>query len=231
MDTSRCPLCGESNACAMADPATAGGPCWCTAATISDDVLDRVPEEARRKACICPRCAQTAAGDARTADDRGAMAAPAPGSMPDPPRVHVLPEHRCPSGGDMPLAGLAIRVDELARRVGIPLQEWEEDGLGTMRGAVCRLPSGRVVLVRELAHAVRHLGTAGPEISVDAGELAVEGVDALVAEVRAAFGLEPEELDWVQPAEASDQAAEMLARWREIVRRREAAAATKRGTT
>lgn len=72
MDTSRCPICGEANACAMADPATAGGPCWCTAATISGDVLDRVPEEARRKACVCPRCAQAAATAAPVAEESNA---------------------------------------------------------------------------------------------------------------------------------------------------------------
>ena len=56
----RCPLCGGGNACAMA----AGGdapPCWCVAATFDDALLERVPREARGRACICAACAGVAA--------------------------------------------------------------------------------------------------------------------------------------------------------------------------
>ncbi|MBP6221573.1 MAG: cysteine-rich CWC family protein [Limnohabitans sp.] len=69
VDPCRCPLCGQSNACAMATPATtvgvgatAPGPCWCTRVHFSADVLTQVPEAARNKACICAACARASKG-------------------------------------------------------------------------------------------------------------------------------------------------------------------------
>jgi hypothetical protein len=55
IDDTRCPICGGDNECAMAkgEPASR---CWCQDAEISDELMERVPEEARGKACICPRC-------------------------------------------------------------------------------------------------------------------------------------------------------------------------------
>lgn len=64
-DPARCPLCGGPNGCAM-EAARAGGqpqppPCWCTQATFAPALLARVPEDARRRACICAACARSAA--------------------------------------------------------------------------------------------------------------------------------------------------------------------------
>ena len=61
----RCPLCGEPNRCAMEIERETGQkqpPCWCTQVDFSADLLARIPQEARRKACICQACAQR--GDA-----------------------------------------------------------------------------------------------------------------------------------------------------------------------
>jgi hypothetical protein len=33
-------------------------PCWCTEVDFDAALLDRVPEPARRRACICPACAR-----------------------------------------------------------------------------------------------------------------------------------------------------------------------------
>ncbi len=55
-DTTRCPLCGEPNQCAMAagkDPET----CWCMSEAIDPQILARIPPEAQGKVCICQRCA------------------------------------------------------------------------------------------------------------------------------------------------------------------------------
>ena len=35
--------------------------CWCSQATFPPELLARVPAEARRRACICPACAGSAA--------------------------------------------------------------------------------------------------------------------------------------------------------------------------
>jgi hypothetical protein len=55
VDPHRCPLCGGPNGCAMATNPDAAD-CWCCEARIPDELLDRVPAEARDAACICARC-------------------------------------------------------------------------------------------------------------------------------------------------------------------------------
>jgi hypothetical protein len=55
-DTSRCPLCGASNECAMA-AGRAPETCWCMTAVIDPDVIASIPSEAQGKVCICARCA------------------------------------------------------------------------------------------------------------------------------------------------------------------------------
>ncbi|MFN4898953.1 MAG: cysteine-rich CWC family protein [Burkholderiales bacterium] len=60
IDPSKCPICGESNQCAQEIAKATGTPperCWCMTATFSPEVLDRVPVEAKNKACICSKCA------------------------------------------------------------------------------------------------------------------------------------------------------------------------------
>jgi hypothetical protein len=52
-----CPLCGGANECGAAASGSFDGPCWCTAATFSGELLARVPVEAQGRACICRRCA------------------------------------------------------------------------------------------------------------------------------------------------------------------------------
>jgi len=63
IDTSRCPLCGDENACGMA---AGRDECWCFEVVLAPDALARVPERARGVACICARCGR--AGRAGAAD-------------------------------------------------------------------------------------------------------------------------------------------------------------------
>lgn len=53
----RCPLCGGPNRCAPAAAGDFAVECWCTRVAISQEALDRVPEQWRGKACLCPACA------------------------------------------------------------------------------------------------------------------------------------------------------------------------------
>ncbi len=58
-DPTRCPLCGGPNGCAMEAQRATGQPqppCRCTQVDFSAELLARVPEAARDKACICVRC-------------------------------------------------------------------------------------------------------------------------------------------------------------------------------
>ena len=67
IDTSLCPLCGQGNQCANEAERATGvpqGPCWCTTAVFTPELLAQVPVEAQRLACICASCAAAAAGGA-----------------------------------------------------------------------------------------------------------------------------------------------------------------------
>ncbi|MDR2333165.1 MAG: cysteine-rich CWC family protein [Burkholderiaceae bacterium] len=56
-ETSRCPLCGQANQCAIV-AGLAPESCWCMKEPVSREALARVPEQERGKACICPHCAR-----------------------------------------------------------------------------------------------------------------------------------------------------------------------------
>ena len=56
MAAGQCPLCGQSNECRLCTAAAYKGLCWCEKTTVPDELLARVPEELRNKACICRAC-------------------------------------------------------------------------------------------------------------------------------------------------------------------------------
>ena len=114
----------------------------------------------------------------------------------------------------MALARLLINVEVLAERLGFELETWDEDGLGEAAGAMCRLPTGRVILLRQLHHMVDNFGVTGPDIHVDLAELVESGVHPLLAEVLEALGLSLSSVSWVQTEEGREEAAAILRRWR-----------------
>ena len=57
LDPDRCPLCGNGNDCGMARGAET---CWCFEATIPDELIERIPAEARGVVCVCKVCANEA---------------------------------------------------------------------------------------------------------------------------------------------------------------------------
>ncbi|QVM90372.1 cysteine-rich CWC family protein [Pseudomonas entomophila] len=56
-DPQRCPACGATNQCGLADPRSATQGCWCFNVSIDPAILEALPAELRDKACLCPRCA------------------------------------------------------------------------------------------------------------------------------------------------------------------------------
>jgi hypothetical protein len=74
LDTSRCPLCGGENGCAIARKEATGEAqptCWCVSASFSADLLARLPADMLNAACICARCV----ADDASARDREASGA------------------------------------------------------------------------------------------------------------------------------------------------------------
>ena len=60
INASACPLCGQSNRCAMEIEKIEGqkqAACWCTGASFSAELLAQVPPNSQNKACICADCA------------------------------------------------------------------------------------------------------------------------------------------------------------------------------
>jgi Cysteine-rich CWC len=60
LDPSLCPLCGNTNQCAMEVERATGQkqpPCWCTTARFDAALLARIPAEKRNLACVCAACA------------------------------------------------------------------------------------------------------------------------------------------------------------------------------
>ncbi|GHH98721.1 cysteine-rich CWC family protein [Neobacillus kokaensis] len=49
-----CPICGEKNKCMSG--AVEHGNCWCDAEVFPNEIFKLVPEESRRKHCICQNC-------------------------------------------------------------------------------------------------------------------------------------------------------------------------------
>lgn len=63
IDSTRCPLCGSDNRCAVEIEHATGvaqPPCWCMAtpldAAAARLLRERIPEQARDAACICTAC-------------------------------------------------------------------------------------------------------------------------------------------------------------------------------
>jgi len=53
-----CPLCGGVNDCQLAAPVAFPGRCWCAHEEIPAELLARVPEHFRGRACICRPCVE-----------------------------------------------------------------------------------------------------------------------------------------------------------------------------
>lgn len=58
LDPTRCPLCGQRNRCALAEPGADAVACWCFGTSVVPDALQRIAPESIDRACLCPRCAQ-----------------------------------------------------------------------------------------------------------------------------------------------------------------------------
>jgi hypothetical protein len=71
----RCPICGGASECQYASTDGYKGLCWCAKEDFPQELLRRVPEDARNVACICRRCvisARFAAAMKRPAPSPGA---------------------------------------------------------------------------------------------------------------------------------------------------------------
>lgn len=60
MDPAKCPLCGSANACQQASCDAYKGLCWCERVTFPEELLHRLPDEARGWACVCRSCVMKA---------------------------------------------------------------------------------------------------------------------------------------------------------------------------
>jgi len=57
-DPAVCPLCGGPNECRLCSPVAAKGQCWCVQVDFPAELLARVPEDLRNRACVCRSCVE-----------------------------------------------------------------------------------------------------------------------------------------------------------------------------
>jgi hypothetical protein len=129
-------------------------------------------------------------------------------------QLELLTSHTWPTA-EMALGSLGLHIDELASRLGLPVHRWTVDGLGPARGFGCRLPSGRVFLLEELELSVRYHEAKGPNIHVDAADLAANGIESLLVEILDALGLARSDAIAVADREAEQTAARFVTSARE----------------
>ena len=134
-------------------------------------------------------------------------------------RVHIeqLRTYSWPSGIDSWIGSVGVRFADLASRMSLRTDHWEEEGLGPAVGALCRLSSGTVILLKELEFAVTYHGARGPDISADLGEVAAQGVGTIRSQALLALGLTDADVTAQPPSDADEQARESLAQlnqWR-----------------
>ncbi|WMT39320.1 cysteine-rich CWC family protein [Paenibacillus sp. D2_2] len=58
IDPLRCPLCGQPNHCAYA-AGQSHTTCWCNNLSVPKPLLEQIPDQFRRKACVCENCVRT----------------------------------------------------------------------------------------------------------------------------------------------------------------------------
>lgn len=109
----------------------------------------------------------------------------------------------------IPLTSLSVRVDDLAFQLRMTVSTWEVEGLGDARGMGCISLSGYVYLLEELQHS-EHLQLV---VYVDATLLASLGVDVIVSEMLAEFGLDRAVILSLANSETESFAAQQVARF------------------
>lgn len=62
MNDKVCPLCGVKNNCMAHEKES----CWCNEVKIPNELLELVPEDKKRKVCICLSCIQKFKGSGST---------------------------------------------------------------------------------------------------------------------------------------------------------------------
>lgn len=110
--------------------------------------------------------------------------------------LELLPQYTWPTDC-FPLASLCVRVDELAKRFEMPVFTWVEEGLGPARGFGCRLASGCVFLLEELEESIRRTRAKGPNVYVDAADVARHGVEKMVDDFLDGLCLTRADVDWL----------------------------------
>jgi hypothetical protein len=107
-----------------------------------------------------------------------------------------LHDFKFPSGLDWPLATLTCRVDDLAARLELEVECWEEDGLGPARGFALG-PSTSPILISEQVFHVAANPLGATVITLDGDEAATIDHAALLDRALAMLGLERDMVSWV----------------------------------
>lgn len=127
------------------------------------------------------------------------------------------------STDDRLMARLAVRLEDIAAKNDLTLQNWIEDGLGPAIGCGGRLPSGVIIFLRELEHLISRSKAKGPDVFADAADLQEIGVDKLLSETLSALSLDPADVEFTFPAPTVSEVRDIRRAVDEIRRKRASA--------
>ena len=131
----------------------------------------------------------------------------------DPALTPIPAGYRWPSGHSWYVGQFAnARLDALAAATGLPVERYNEDGLGPSASMGAVLPSGVAVVLTEREHLAEHFGMTGPYLEADTANVAALGAAAIFAEALAAFGLGREHVDHEPTGDTATEAAAELER-------------------
>ena len=119
-------------------------------------------------------------------------------------------EHRFPSGLDQAIIELTVPLNEIASRHNMKPEKWNEQAFGPANGMFVRLPSRQVVLLRELEHAIEHLGARGSTVLADVGDVVEVGVGRLIADVLMGLNITQDKVRWSAGRETERSAVAAL---------------------
>lgn len=116
--------------------------------------------------------------------------------------------YRWPSGECISIGGLSIRLNEIAERHELTVENYTEDGLGRMSAIGCEFPSGLVVLLEESEYAIECLNAKGPALFADLKLSVTRGMESIRLEVLHELGLGPDDVDWLREQNSELQSLE-----------------------
>ncbi|MCY1223607.1 hypothetical protein D9M72_357430 [compost metagenome] len=105
-----------------------------------------------------------------------------------------------------PICALSLPIAQISAQLELPVESWQELGVGEARGFGCHLPNGMMVFLDEFLSSPQ----SGTTVHVDASALVGLDVNEVVSAALGGLGLPVSFVTWLQ-AESNWKAAQEIA--------------------